>query len=260
MTRHGITALLVLAGSGYAARRLWTALLPLATLHSPAGLVEALVSNAVLIAGAVTAAWYFLTALAVLVSTLGRGFGASVTGLERMILRFGAPLLRRAVALTAATTLALATPSWADEPDRTPAEATESTASASSSTPAGRNAAFLVDLGWVPTPNLGAESNPAADSPAAPGNRQAALALAQPARAQTEQERPAPKSYTVRPGDSLWTIAANHLGAGSSPPSAQAIAAEWPRWYLANSGIIGPDPNLIHPGMTLIPPQPKEAP
>lgn len=55
----------------------------------------------------------------------------------------------------------------------------------------------------------------------------------------------------VRPGDSLWLIAARRLG-----PSAGAadIAAAWPRWYAANRALIGPDPALIHPGQVLYAP------
>lgn len=55
----------------------------------------------------------------------------------------------------------------------------------------------------------------------------------------------------VQRGDTLWGIAARHLG-----PSATTalVAAEWPRWYAANQAVIGPDPDLILPGMILHPP------
>jgi nucleoid-associated protein YgaU len=52
-------------------------------------------------------------------------------------------------------------------------------------------------------------------------------------------------------GDSLWSIAARHLGPDAT--TAQ-IAAEWPRWWSANRDVIGPDPDLIHPGQRLQPP------
>ncbi|WP_051466094.1 MULTISPECIES: LysM peptidoglycan-binding domain-containing protein [Pseudofrankia] len=55
----------------------------------------------------------------------------------------------------------------------------------------------------------------------------------------------------VHRGDSLWTIAARHLG--PSATDAQ-IAAEWPRWWAANQDAIGPDPGLILPGQRLRPP------
>lgn len=52
----------------------------------------------------------------------------------------------------------------------------------------------------------------------------------------------------VRPGDSLWSIAAQELGADAS---AEAVAARWPQWYAANRDVIGPDPDLILPGQVL---------
>lgn len=55
----------------------------------------------------------------------------------------------------------------------------------------------------------------------------------------------------VKPGDCLWDIAAAHLGPGATDA---AIARAWPRWYAANRAVIGPDPNLIHPGQRLVPP------
>jgi nucleoid-associated protein YgaU len=57
---------------------------------------------------------------------------------------------------------------------------------------------------------------------------------------------------TVRLGDTLWAIAARHLGPAAS--NAQ-IAAEWPRWYEMNRDAIGDDPDLILPGTELSPPK-----
>lgn len=54
-------------------------------------------------------------------------------------------------------------------------------------------------------------------------------------------------------GDTLWDIAARHLGPGAA---VEAVAAEWPRWYAANRALIGPDPDLILPGQLLQPPPP----
>jgi nucleoid-associated protein YgaU len=56
----------------------------------------------------------------------------------------------------------------------------------------------------------------------------------------------------VRRGDSLWDIAARHLGPGAT---AAEVAAEWPRWYAANRGAVGADPDLIRPGQRLSPPR-----
>ncbi len=55
----------------------------------------------------------------------------------------------------------------------------------------------------------------------------------------------------VRRGDTLWDIAARHLGSGAG---AAEVAAEWPRWYAANRDVIGSDPGLIRPGQRLTAP------
>jgi nucleoid-associated protein YgaU len=62
---------------------------------------------------------------------------------------------------------------------------------------------------------------------------------------------------TVRRGDSLWSIAARHLGPGTSDAE---IAWEWPRWYAANRAVVGDDPDLLVPGQLLRPPPSTSAP
>lgn len=57
-----------------------------------------------------------------------------------------------------------------------------------------------------------------------------------------------PDHQVVRRGDSLWSIAARHLGPDATP---SRVAAEWPRWYAANRHLIGDDPSLIRPGQVL---------
>jgi nucleoid-associated protein YgaU len=61
------------------------------------------------------------------------------------------------------------------------------------------------------------------------------------------------EEVVVRRGDSLWDIAARHLGADAS---AAEIAQEWPRWHAANAAVIGPDPDLLLAGQRLRPPHP----
>lgn len=55
----------------------------------------------------------------------------------------------------------------------------------------------------------------------------------------------------VRPGDSLWTLAARHLGPGAT---AAQVAEAWPRWWAANRDVVGDDPDLLRPGQLLRPP------
>ena len=59
------------------------------------------------------------------------------------------------------------------------------------------------------------------------------------------------RPVVVAPGDCLWRIAARDLGPAAT---AGAVSAAWPRWYAANRAVIGPDPDLLQPGMRLVPP------
>lgn len=107
----------------------------------------------------------------------------------------------------------------------------------------------LPALGW-PTDSIG--SAEAAGSAA--GDRAASFPP-KPSASKTAGPRPAPfgDHVRVRPGDSLWSIAADRLGPTGS---AARVQGEWPRWYAANRQLIGADPNLLKPGMSLLAPQP----
>ncbi|WP_202033141.1 LysM peptidoglycan-binding domain-containing protein [Nocardioides sp. WS12] len=52
----------------------------------------------------------------------------------------------------------------------------------------------------------------------------------------------------VRPGDSLWTIAARELGPGAS---AAQVTSYWHRIHAANADVIGSDPDLLLPDQQL---------
>ncbi|HWL99507.1 MAG TPA: LysM peptidoglycan-binding domain-containing protein [Nocardioidaceae bacterium] len=87
--------------------------------------------------------------------------------------------------------------------------------------------------------------------------------------------RAQPERVRVRPGDSLWAIAAAHLPTPAlttrhngaervpdrlpahrlPPPSQAEIAAAWPRWFDVNRARIGDDPDLISPGTRLVVPR-----
>ena len=56
------------------------------------------------------------------------------------------------------------------------------------------------------------------------------------------------QSRVVAPGDSLWGIAAQHLGPNATPAQ---VAEEWPRWYASNRDVVGPDPDLLRVGAVL---------
>ena len=108
-----------------------------------------------------------------------------------------------------------------------------------------------------PRPELPALDRPAdllpgwtPDRPAAPP------AAARPPRVHLVATTPHPQravsdEVVVRRGDTLWDIAARHLGPAAS---AAEVAVEWPRWHRANRDVIGPEPGLILPGQRLRPP------
>lgn len=56
------------------------------------------------------------------------------------------------------------------------------------------------------------------------------------------------RGHVVRPGDTLWDIAAADLPPGASDAE---ITAHWQRLFQHNAGVLGPDPDLIRPGTPL---------
>jgi nucleoid-associated protein YgaU len=106
--------------------------------------------------------------------------------------------------------------------------------------PADRAAPRGDDLqpGWVPTRPL--------DAPGARAHA-AAPVLAAPRRAAASQA----SEVVVRRGDTLWSIAARHLGPGATDAE---IALDWPHWFTANRAVVGSDPDLLRPGQRLRPP------
>jgi len=62
---------------------------------------------------------------------------------------------------------------------------------------------------------------------------------------------PGTDEVVVHRGDTLWDIAARHLGDQATD---QDVAEAWPRWYAANRDVVGDDPDLLHPGQRLVVP------
>jgi nucleoid-associated protein YgaU len=93
---------------------------------------------------------------------------------------------------------------------------------------------------------------PPVDGPTTPSELPSVDRPATSVRAATRSAQaavqPARAPVTVMPGDSLWRIAARHLGPRATT---SAIATEWPRWYDANRAQIGPDPDLVMVGVQL---------
>lgn len=59
-----------------------------------------------------------------------------------------------------------------------------------------------------------------------------------------------PEVVVVR-GDSLWSIAARHLPAGSTD---RQVAEAVERWHVTNAHVVGADPDLVRPGQVLVAP------
>ncbi|MFC3806479.1 LysM peptidoglycan-binding domain-containing protein [Terrabacter sp. MAHUQ-38] len=131
--------------------------------------------------------------------------------------------------------------------------------------PSGSLAAGSVSPGFMPTPRRPGPPEPLSGSTvgrsperiAGPGYVPSAPAPVLDAE-RSRLLAPAPRAsaathdlVTVRRGDSLWALAARHLGAGASDAQ---VAREWPRWYAANRSVIGDDPDLLVPGQQLRPP------
>jgi nucleoid-associated protein YgaU len=105
----------------------------------------------------------------------------------------------------------------------------------------------------------------AVDRPAPPSSVPAATATAarhpeEPPPPGWTPDRPAAgaaaataRAVVVRPGDTLWSLAASRLAPGAQPDD-HAVAAAWPRWWHTNRAVIGRDPDLIRPGQVLHPP------
>ncbi len=89
--------------------------------------------------------------------------------------------------------------------------------------------------GWVPTrPSVRAHPDVRVLSPSPRSTRAAP-----------------PPEVVVRRGDTLWSIAARHLGQHASEAE---IARAWPAWFDTNREVIGDDPDLLRPGQVLRPP------
>ncbi len=83
-------------------------------------------------------------------------------------------------------------------------------------------------------------------SPDAARQRDAALAVTR----DVPGPETVPEVVVVR-GDSLWSIAARHLPAGSTDGQ---VAEAVERWYATNAHVVGANPDLVRPGQVLVAP------
>lgn len=217
---------------------------PIPAPAAPALLGDA-VGLGVLALGAVVAAWFALTGCGVLLCVALRATGRRWTGGEAAVRTAGAPLVRRLVGVAAGaalgTSLAFSGASAApgDVPD---------------------------DLGWAPPTAAPVSGTPATSNPVL-AERAATVepavsdvALRDPAESSPAAATAGTHHHVVRPGESLWSIAAHALAAAGRDASAPSVAAAWPAWYRANEAVVGSDPDLIRPGQVLTTPPVLTAP
>lgn len=172
-------------------------------------------------AGSLGAGWHALSALTALVAESAPS--ARSMGLRRgaalVLARWGAPAVRRLVAGGIAVALVSAPALAAPAVSAVPAVSGD-------------------DLGWR-------SSSPAPTDTADPATTYTADPEGE------EPTGPAPTNagtHVVAPGESLWSITADLLGAGAC---AAEITEAWPSLYAANSHEVGADPDLIRPGQVL---------
>jgi nucleoid-associated protein YgaU len=151
-------------------------------------------------------------------------------------------------------------PGHAPPDGRSPAPAGPPRSTPGASLPALPDPTVGAGPGYAPTPAPAPQGTGAPAPPSAvtgPGyvpTRPAPVHDADRSRLLAPTPRPAASAHdlvTVRRGDSLWAIAARHLGPGASDAQ---VAHEWPRWYAANRDVVGADPDLLVPGLQLRPP------
>ena len=103
------------------------------------------------------------------------------------------------------------------------------------------------------TPDPGVSSLPDPGVPSIPTVRpQPDVRVLSPVPRDDPADRDSPHEVVVHRGDSLWAIAARHLGTEASDAE---IAEAWPDWYAANRHVIGSDPTSSCRGRSCVRPR-----
>ena len=209
--------------------------------------------------GTLGALWHVVSALVALMALAGEkgpgphGLGGTSTLAARVLATWGAPAVRRItasallVSLSSAPALATQETGGGDDLGWRPTSSAPSSPSSQSSTPS------------PPEQSPSSASTGSSDSEGASQSADSTPPGSQAAQPPTGPDAPPSSSptHTVTPGESLWSITAHLLPAGSSPAR---IAQAWPALYRANSEEIGADPALIRPGAVLSVPDSLSAP
>lgn len=245
--------------------------------------VESVVAPLVVAVGVLAATWVGASALVAGTCAAVRSAGGAWRAGEAAVQRWAPGLVRRALAVAVAAGVGLGAAAGAHaaveappappgitvdlgwtptadlaavgEPTPGPTADPATILPGSTATPSVADPALDAAASSAPTPDAPATATPAPVPPAAVAPVTVAPVALTPLAAPVTDvpAAPAPVGGTVevRPGDTLWGIAARALGADASDA---AIAAEWPRWYAANAATIGPDPDVLRPGQVLVVP------
>ncbi len=213
--------------------------------------VEQAVEIGVVAVGAALTGWLASSMAIATVCAAARALGGGWSAGERLVQRCAPALVRRTLvlALGAGISLSLggvahasgADLGWAPTTPAASAHVPHGAADGAPGTPA--SAGAHAD---PPATTAHATSGSTVSPIATPAAPQAATPPVDPA--EPAPGSPEPRQVTVRPGDSLWALAAADLGPEASDAE---IAAAWPRWHAANTATIGSDPEVILPGQTL---------
>jgi nucleoid-associated protein YgaU len=217
-------------------------------------------SDQLLVSSAAVAAWLglgwlgvavFLEVASVLPGAAGRGCAAVAAKTTPTLVR---RIVQAAIGVSVLAGPLIAAPAFAAGPSTNTTTSTSvdrPNSAVASSPPETSPTPFALDrpaTAFVPSAPPPATKR----SPAGP----AALVTGNAHRDAGEPSTDSTAGYVVRRGDTLWDIAARHLG-----PSASAvdISRAWPAWYDANRAVIGPDPSVIRPGELLSAPSASTA-
>lgn len=231
-----LRTLATMAGFALVVAGLWwgTAHPVSATLNGTAGFEELITSAAALVAWTLTA-WILLIAIAAVLSTAPGRFGqAALWCADRITPAAVRHLVRATIGIaTLAVPYAATVPAGATLTTPSSVACAEHTGTPDELPGVGRP--------QVTRPVVHDPGDHTLEHPDGP----------EPPPSQPEQERR--PVVTVQQGDTLWDIAARHLDPDAGNP---AVARESARWHAVNRDVIGHDPDLIHPGMRLHPPEP----
>lgn len=202
---------------------------------SPRATVDALVLAAVLGLAAVAATALAAGCVALALAMFARATGRRAVTLDRAARALTPAALRRLVAAGVGIGLGLGGAATAT--------------------------AVEADLGWQPTVAPAGTSAPAtaatdrtADSPSRDAGATSTPRVVLDVAETPPNDAPGvePRTVaTVRPGDTLWGLAADHLGTDATDAD---VAAAWPRWHEVNRTVIGADPDVLRPGQVLVVP------